>query len=329
MNKSDIFVSDIRRHTIAVSDDKIKFFFFGCWNQNRIATNDIIGRINVESKCTFGVVCGDNVYPEKTDDTKVARIEDIREGFDILKQFRGNVYIGLGNHEVDSTIKCQALFDEKTHANDNLIMLNNYYSIDIINTTTGTLLSKIIILDTNVLEENTCYGPATVDVENEMIQWLRSELSECGDVMPIIMGHYPLFYFKQNKTSLLHEFKFNYTMEKIHKELIEYVKPVYYLCADIHNYQYTMSSNITQHVAGTGGALQDKVIEVDLPFTLPPSMTETHYMFNIIKCTQKYGYVEIDIENNIVTGEFKESVVPVEIKEIKVKPKKSKVVVDI
>lgn len=317
LSKNMIFDSDIRSHTIEIDEDKFKFFFFGCWNQKRIATHDIINKINNNGTCNFGVVCGDNVYPEKNNDTKIAKIDDIIMGFDILKQFNGNVYIGLGNHEVDSTEKCKALFDEKQNANLNLIMPNNYYSIDVVNKSSRKLLSKLIILDTNMLEENTCYGKPSV-VENEMLMWLKLELSKCENIVPIVMGHYPLFFFKQNKTTMLHDFKFNYTMQQIYEELINYTKPIYYLCADIHNYQHIISSNITQHIVGTGGALQDMVLEVNLPFPicLKP-LYGSSIIFNVINCTQKYGYVEIDIENNIVTGEFKSSDIPVDIKEIK------------
>lgn len=318
MNRIEIFASNIRNQTILSDDDKIRFFFFGCWNQNIVATNDVISRINMEGLCTFGVVCGDNVYPEKKDDVKIAKIEDIQTGFGILKTFRGNIYIGLGNHEVDSTEPCRALFDEKQHADTNLIMPNNYYSININSKTTGNLLSKIIVLDTNLLEENTCYGPHDIVLENEMIDWLRTELVSCGDIMPIVMGHYPMFYFKQNKKTLHFDFQINYTMSRIYEELLSYTKPLYYLCADVHNYQCIITSNITQHIVGTGGAQHDKVIEVHLPFTLQ----EKGHIFNIIKCTQKYGYLDIDIENNIITGEFKESDVPVEIKEPKIKKSK-------
>lgn len=313
MNRTEIFASDVRNQTILSDDDKIRFFFFGCWNKNNTATNDIISRVNADGICTFGVVCGDNVYPDKKDDIKIAKIEDIQIGFDILKTFRGDIYLGLGNHEVDSTEPCKALFDEKLNANANLIMPNNYYSINVNSKITGKLLSKIIMIDTNLLEINTCYGPHDIVLENEMIEWLRSELLACKDTMPIIMGHYPLFYYKYNKKELDFDFQINITMNRVYKELLNYFKPIYYLCADVHNYQHIITSNITQHIVGTGGAVQDIIFELNLPFTVH----KNEQNFNIIKCTQKYGYLDIDIENNIITGEFKESNVDVVIKESK------------
>jgi hypothetical protein len=328
MNKESIFLTNVRNQTILSDEDNIRFFFFGCWNQNRLATADIINKINEESLCTFGVVCGDNVYPEKINDVKIAKIDDIINGFDILKSFRGDVYIGLGNHEVDTTEPCKSLFDEKQQATSNIIMPNNYYSIDVNNKTTGKLMTKIIIIDTNVLEGNTCYGDYNIDMENEMIEWLKTELSLCGDTTPIVMGHYPLFYFKHNKETHHYEFQKNYTMKKIYEELLGYIKPIYYLCADVHNYQYIITENITQHIVGTGGAQHDKVIEVAIPFVLREGETEEDKkIYNVIKCSQKYGYLHIDIENDIVTGEFKESLLPVDVKELKVKKdKKSKIV---
>lgn len=305
-----IFSSNIRNQTIFSDNDKIRFFFFGCWNKNNDATNDIISKVNAEGIYTFGVACGDNVYPEKIDGVKIAKIEDIEIGFNILKKFQGNVYIGLGNHEVDSTEPCDALLKQKNNATENIIMPNNYYSINIYRTVDKNLLSKIILIDTNLLEVNICYENINENLENEMIEWLKNELSLCENTQPIVMGHYPLFYYKKNKNTLKFEFQFNPTMDKIYKILLNYNKPIYYLCADIHNYQHIITSNIIQHIVGTGGADQDEVFESNLLF----SPNDNQPVVNIVKCVQKYGYLDVDIENNLVTGEFKESDVPVIIK---------------
>lgn len=322
---NEIFAGGLRKQTTYVSDN-VRFFFFGCWNKERNATANIIELINNENICTFGVVCGDNVYPvkDKENNTKVAQKSDIIEGFNILKRFRHNIYVGLGNHEVDTTLQCQALIDEKQEATSNIIMENNYYSIDVIDIESQTLVSKIIILDTNLLEENTCYGEHNENEENAMINWLQNELSEClaTNVTPIVAGHYPLFYFKQNKTTLNIDFMINHMMNKFTDIFTNFKHPIYYLCADVHNYQHILHDNITQHIVGTGGAEQDPIFDASISFT----MNVGDKIFHIIRCAQKYGYLHVDVANNIVTGEFKESSVHVniKIKEKKEKEKKEK-----
>lgn len=315
MNRNDIFASGLRNLNVDVDSDIVRFFFFGCWNKNLIATTDIISEINIENKCTFGIVCGDNVYPDKVldesgNEIKVAKFENIVDGFNVLKRFNGNVYIGLGNHEVDTTEKCKALLYQKSQEGGNIVFPNNYYSINVNNNQTKSLLVKIIILDTNILEENTCYGKHNEIDEVEMLDWFYRELESCEyDTIPIVIGHYPLFYFKSDKSEN-YKFQIGYTMEKIYNALLAYARPIYYLCADIHNYQHIISDNITQHIVGTGGAEQDKLIEVDMIF----QHTYESKIYNIVKCTQKYGYLYVDIENNILTTEFKPSTVPVEVK---------------
>jgi len=315
MNIKTIFDNTQRNVQVFTNNNKLNFFFFGCWNQNLQATSDIINNINNENLSQFGVVCGDNVYPTKTNDVKISQLSDIQNGFNVLNIFNGDIYLGLGNHEVDSTEPCRALFDEKENTGKKLFMPNNYYSIDVVYQTTNELLSKIIMIDTNVFESNTCYGTYDVIAETNMLEWLNNELLSCENITPIITGHYPLFFFKYNKDTSTHDFQFNYTTEKLFDILLNYKKPVFYLCADIHNYQHIITSNITQHIVGTGGAQQDKICEVDNVFTLPFSYVDKQQPFIVVKCQQKYGHLLIDIENNIVTGEFKESSITVEIKE--------------
>jgi hypothetical protein len=313
----DIFTED-RQQIINLPTNTVSFFFFGCWNKNKEATAKIITEINKKNDCQFGIVCGDNVYPETIYDTsgnktKVANINDIQEGFDILKLFNGQIYIGLGNHEVDSTQPCKSLIDEKINANLNIHMPNNYYSI-LINGTNGSII-KIIILDTNVLENNKCYGDYNEDVIEQMLTWLQTELGNCAtnNIIPIVVGHYPLFYFKNNKNNGKYEFQIEYTMAKINNILIQFKKPIHYLCADIHNYQFFIKDNIHHHIVGTGGAIQDLVIENNLVFQI--SIDDDIY--NVIKLTQKYGYLYVNIENGFLTCQFNSIDTDVAIKDKK------------
>ena len=307
INLEDIFQDNIRNIQVFSDSENIRFFFFGCWNDNRDATRDIVNNINSlenESKCLFGLVCGDNVYPQKESGNKIADINHIIEGFNILKNFDGLVYIGLGNHEVDTTEKCKALLDEKRNSTNNIVMPNNYYSIDVIHNSNQKLITKIIMLDTNLLEGNTCYGKHNDIIEEEMMRWLNNELMICKNqsITPIVAGHYPLFYFKENKNNKQYTFTVNVIMTRIYEMLYDYQHPIQYICADIHNYQYITTNNITQHIVGTGGAQQDKIVTVDIPFM----MENTQNIYNIIKCEQKYGYLYVDVDSSITTGDFRE-----------------------
>jgi hypothetical protein len=315
-----------RNINVSVNENKNSFFFFGCWNKNRNATSDIIETAKTKNY-NFGVVCGDNVYPNKDKSgNKYAKIEDIKNGFDILKEYNNPIYIGLGNHEVDTHHPCQALIDELKETNgSNIVMPNNYYSINVINSTNNTLVQKIIMLDTNLMEKNKCYGEDKIDDTNQnlMKDWLKSELELCENTTPIVAGHFPLFYYKFDGD--IYEFKMSTKMIDIYKILKEYRKPIYYVCADIHNYQYIISDNISQYIVGTGGADQDQIMESSEIFQVMHKINETDTVFNIIRCSQSYGHVCFDVENNILSGEF----IPSQITPyVKPKIKKNKTIND-
>ena len=76
--------------------DPIKFFFFGCWNDDITITEKIINNINDSSK--FGLVNGDNFYPIKFTNESGHKIKNydmntIKKGFDILKKFLNSAFV--------------------------------------------------------------------------------------------------------------------------------------------------------------------------------------------------------------------------------------------
>lgn len=318
------FNNDILEITENITDDKVSFFVFGCWNNKQLATQKIIEKINENGSYKLGVVCGDNIYPTKHEDSSGNKIKNyssdkIRSGFDILRSFNGNVYMGLGNHEVDDNDKCDVLNDQVSNSTNNVVLPNNYYSIKI-NKNNRTIL-KIIVIDTNLLESNECYGQINQSNINNMVHWLNNELRS-DECIKIVVGHYPMYYFKivsDSNNEQKQIFKRNNVMDPIYDTLINYEKRIYYLCADVHNYQFIIHKNINQCISGTGGAIQDKInISNDVyQFDVGDEI------FNLIEIDQKYGYLSVTVIDNFATVKFNKIELEVDIKEVK-KDKKKK-----
>lgn len=243
-------------------DDPIVFSFFGCWNNNQKATANIIRHISSAGDINFGIVNGDNYYSDKG--TKEYNPGKVRLGFEILKShtLTNQLFITLGNHEVDNKIPCLTLEDEMRHVHesDGRLYMNNNYSI-VVN-------DKIMILliDTNLFETNLCYTDESRRYERKkMKMWLRTKIESWDAEKPLfIVGHHPLFYLKKTKKIVDDKTKkMTFTINPFTLKLYDLLKsagrPLYYLASDIHNYQCIYNKNITQIIVGTGGANFDNI----------------------------------------------------------------------
>ena len=275
---------------INVEDPNINFFFFGCWNKNLSATELIVR--NIESKkFFFGIIIGDNFYPEKliepdgVSKKKIFNLENISKGFEILKIFKNPIYIGLGNHEVDNPKPCATLIEEINQSlGTNLMMPSNYYCLDI------TKKSKIFIIDTNLFEINECYNESVRSMAKKtMLEWLEKNIRENIKNNIIIIGHFPLYYINKKL-----KFTINETMIELYNILIKYPRiKFYYMCADVHNYQHIEHENIIEIISGTGGADLDNI----------PNIENEEYIiddkkFKVLYSLKEYGYVDINITNS-------------------------------
>jgi hypothetical protein len=316
---------------VAIKKENANIFFFGCWNNidNKTIISQIIDDIN-KKETDFGIINGDNLYktvnPENTKEKKY-NLSNIRKGFNIIKNYKKNIYLTLGNHELDNPkidknddkfltpekaaeiekAKCIILKKEKTESKGTLLyMEQNYYSI----TLTSQNNIKIIFLDTNLCETNQCYVDEPVrEMEKEkMFKWLDNILVANDEKKPIIIiGHSPLFYKKEVKEKKSSDvvlekgkkkilFTVNPTTLNIYEILQKYNFHIYYFASHIHNYQYIIDqnngNNIHMIINGTGGA---KLDDLDLENDRDIIYDGKTYIFD--KFNKNHGYSIITITN--------------------------------
>lgn len=286
-------------YSVDTFDKPISFFFFGCWNKNTAMTQLIIDDAKVNKNILFGIVNGDNFYPTviKRDGRTVSKVHDqnnVTIGFRILKSFGKHIFLALGNHEVDNNDKCLTLLNEIRECKEsNLMLPTNYYCLNI-NNDNGHKL-KILIIDTNLLEENLCYDDdSRAEYREFMMAWLRIQLLD-SDAPILIVGHYPLFYFKKGS------FTTNETMIKIYELLISLSpQKIYYLASDVHNHQHIEHKNIVQYIVGNGGADLDTIDGSALG-----EHTNEYGIHRILDAQLCYGYSVFEYDGTNIGHIFK------------------------
>lgn len=309
-----------------INDDHLKFFFFGCWNNDLNVTNKVIDNIIHDNSIQFGIVNGDNYYSKKIEqpnsinkNNKKVEIHDLTQidrGFNILKRFNKNIYLTLGNHEVDQIDKlqtCAILLKElQVIENTNIQIPNNYYSITFIckKSSTGqsnqTHKIKLVFLDTNLMDSNKCYNEnSRIEDMSNMINWLNDTInktsSDCG---LIIVGHLPLFHLRLSKKD-----KTKYKISLVKKMILIFNilknihRNVYYLTSDTHNYQYITHKNITEIIIGTAGADLDMIKTIDQP--IGKFINGISEKFVINKSKSEHGHIVLTInESHVLEHEF-------------------------
>lgn len=312
-------------------DKQINFFFFGCWNQNRNATEKIIEQLNSDdaSNYSFGIINGDNYYkssrpdPENPDEKiKFDDMTTIQKGFDILKKSSHKLYLTLGNHEVDNKQTCETLRLELAQIpNSNIIFPHNYYSLHCYNNEGKHI--KILFIDSNLFGANLCYDNNSSKLEKyKMLNWIEMHLKMTQpNVKILIVSHEPLFNIKIKKgvrnfvtNTLLDELFDLLTSPVIYTdpntlELIPIIRPIYFFASDIHNYQYWKCKNITQIIAGTGGANLDDIENSNEVRTFTsPNREDTIY--DIFSSNMSYGYLKVQIIDDNIDHTFIPIIVP-------------------
>ena len=169
----------------------------------------------------------------------------------------------------------------------------NYYCLNI-NNNAGHKL-KILIIDTNLLEENLCYNDdSRAEYIEFMMAWLRIQLLD-SDAPILIVGHYPLFYYKKGSFATTRE------MSQIYYLLISLShQRIYYLASDVHNYQHIEHKNIVQYIVGNGGADLDAIDSSALGEHL--SEYGVHTILDAQFC---YGYSVLEYDGTNIGHIFK------------------------
>lgn len=315
-----------------IEGNVVKFFFFGCWNDNLDVTQRVIENICADETIQFGIVNGDNYYRDKSKKQKkkkpfsttttdseesailpsepiIDNLDKVNVGFNVLKRFDKTIYLTLGNHEVDSEINehnqiCGILLRELEMLTDSKIVLpHNYYSVTFI--CENNSRTKIVFLDVNLLNANTCYNDdSRLNEMNKMLDWLVMHVKNTpiSDKL-IIVGHNPLFHTKKDKLSNLEikqqKFSFVKSMRGIFDFLVSNGRPVIYLASDTHNYQYIKYKNITEIIVGTAGASLDDVKETSSLGSYNESIAGIDGEFEILRAEKQYGHLVVTIGDEI------------------------------
>jgi hypothetical protein len=166
-----------------------KFFFFGCWNRrdaklDNFCTDDIVAEIgNLNKKGDevhdFGIILGDNIYPDKEKKkiydgseligetkTKVFFKTKMTRGMEVLKNMGLNIpiHIVLGNHDVeDCDILNMQLVDTEGWNFQKNLYTKLYTHVpsnptDLLDTTQTAkpIVTRLVLIDTNVIRD---YSP--------------------------------------------------------------------------------------------------------------------------------------------------------------------------
>lgn len=289
--------------TFVIPEDSLDFFSFGCWNKDECKKDNAFSRIieHLEkSKFDFGIISGDNIYPDKSidkDGKKVKIYEKDRfiKGKECLHRLKIPIYSILGNHDIES---CKVYNEEQQ--SDKLWFLKNYYSI-IYQLNGFNVL--FIFIDTNlfekekILNEDTCYKHFNIkEKKAKMIEWISTQLIlQCDHIF--IVGHEPIFGYKDKKKNKVTPYQKFSDLFDILKDSNR--KMLYYICADIHNYQNVEikigDTFINEIISGTGGASPDllkKKLLTEKDFVYDGDYSGKKFEARLIDKQDGYGYVK-------------------------------------
>lgn len=275
--------------SMKLSHNKIHFGHFGCWGLDGCAESGEFRKI-IDNQMTdnldFNIITGDNVYTDKTYDKNI-----FEGGIDCLNNLNFPSYAVLGNHDV---LQCKIMYDQIDRTemkmskgkltidldNSKWVMPHNYYNLYVKSKSTD---AEFIFIDTNLFNDyaEDCYthlqnkkSISRKQKLSDMLSWLDETLNKSTSTNIILVGHVYLFGYvrpedmygntddtREDKlVKLMHVEKLLHILDKYCKH-----KKIYYLCSDIHHYQYIrftgdnifIGLNIDIIIAGTGGGIPD------------------------------------------------------------------------
>lgn len=292
----------------SVNTDQIRFFFFGCWNKGGCPYNEYLQKNvnhikenNTIFAYDFGVILGDNIYPN--DSSKSHSVEITKNGMMCLDSIGVKLYVVLGNHDVT---QCDIINQQIINLQNWTLPRNFYSEVKQKN----NLKIKIIVIDTNLLASdkiydsviftNNCTLSSNINQNQEqMIFFIKQELKEYDKFDWIIVaGHDPIASFKCKST------RCGVIIHSRIKEMIDLFKDIdnlIYICADTHNFQYDIitenGKSIKEIVVGTGGAHPDKI----LPEFKTVDQLVGNYHIKMIDTYTPYGYCDMTLTKDKVS----------------------------
>ena len=303
-------INTICNNNIGNSSDYSKFVFFGCWNNincdsEYIYRDIVLDYINNNEKDVKQIyIAGDNWYTNKKNiddiEYKLYIPDILRTGYDKLYRMNKEIYIAVGNHDVDSDN------DKDNLKRDCSINTQKYYlkkikeaANDMIRVPTLEYLKEI--QDTQLNEEKLCEKGVYIYVDNigvrynknniviiintnifdnldegkEYLKKIKSVIKQVIKAQSIknskeqifVMGHIPLFTYKKNNICIYDidkkDYRYRILIVKLFDIFVKY--NIIYLCADTHNFSIIKikhnDKTLIQITAGTGGSDPDLITE--------------------------------------------------------------------
>ena len=272
------------------------FFFFGCWNNER-CFGEIDMRMTIlkalesdQNNFDFGIIGGDNVYSQG--ENKAYYKSTITSGFNALGQATKQKpkHVILGNHNAVNQSVTNA---QKAYTDDIFKLYEEIATYESIHN------YGFIFLNTNKFNDDT-----------SLFNAFSSELQKNVSSRLFIVGHEPLIAAKSKKgnkfvnvenANIILDLCFKYM--KKHKD-----KQVYYLCADVHNFQvlsvkkYGFARELPIIVVGTGGADPDLCIFDNISYynkTTTISINGAKYNVSCNHFSHPFGYCIIKESKNL------------------------------
>jgi hypothetical protein len=253
--------------------------------------------------------------------------------------------VDVNNNKID---ECEILKTELNISNDLNFTLDNYLDSIILNLQINNTL--LIMIDTTMydIEENDldfqCYKilikntNKNIDEKEITLSYIKEnqrlrvenllkkviETKNIDFIKNIcIFGHHPLCHSKYKNN----EWKFNIlnnddAIHLFYTTIFEYVKKntsnkinYYYLCADLHNYEYGIINMkkedyeddacmlIQQYIVGTGGSELDEIGN-EQPKIFSKSLKNMNFHYEIIDSKEKYGFLDCSIMNGTMFFDF-------------------------
>jgi hypothetical protein len=280
----------------------------GCWNytshtgRGSAARDAVLAMIKTHPEKELLVAAGDNAYPEKAVNTgiKTFNIEDIGQGFDLLKDSRpkGKLLVGIGNHNA-----------ERLNAGDKRILQveRETFGTALPHTFFCRIFKKdhcaLLFLDTNAFEKkhaklNSLYEDP--EYADDMLQWLEEVILYLKKkrYRYYLVQHEPMFSIKPKGVQMLS--RVTDVMDVLNTTNH---RPIAILSADTHNHQQWQleykGHHYTQVVTGTGGAKPDYVPALEtIPVNAEPRIdkqpfTSIRYKTPMRNRIPSYGYLEV------------------------------------
>ena len=294
--------------------------FFGCWGLEGQGMTSVFETLSKNvSEYTTLCLLGDNVYPKD----KQYDIEDVVKIFKNLKQIWQickKMIMTLGNHEYHC---CEILsLQKKILKNEYKYDYNSFKKTHII---INSHEIPVFVIDTNIFDKPNCKKLRQYIVDQQIEECEQScsceylnriekrvnklSLNLIGKEV-IVMGHHPPFAlkFKNGSWYQQNEKLLNYLQKMAHALKKKNVKKIWYMCADIHNYQkYNLLFDdcvpITVCISGTGGAKLDELPNEEFIEKMKEKWYDK-FLINWKEHKASHGYIDMKMKFGKLSTQF-------------------------